>query len=639
MTETQPTGAAGAAALDLVAALDRLLTIGSLYPRGHARCKQIGKEFRSEFDRVLGGRSTLSVHVLPDTLAVQSEPVDVKVPHVGRVHRALAALGVLRLELDSTATIEDFLDLAAELLRCRHLVETSNRLQPLDLPAFSSSVRVRQREFGARVQSDPAASSDAVAAAVARVVERLNSSGIPGKPAEMLRSLVERVLQGVARRIDLTQSGADSPAEFTRSLEQVLDLGVHAIEQAVPELVSASGEAHRVRKLFDCAEKALALSPDRKSVQIMLDVLRQIAKETEVDRASAAASADHVMSVEELCQALDDYAKFNRRESHGDATEQQEFLSVVLQILCHNPERRLVQTAIERLSNLLSGRLRASDEPLLVAAVRDLLAQSDQDLADRLLPAIVRSVRSSGAILPARFLVEVGRGLPDAILETLWPHVVNEAMRGVPEAIARDLHRLAAGVRPAAMRRRLPRLDELDACRSREFDRTIFQPPVSELFPVFEQLLDSSARDVVAPLLWKGFRRAAFEWPGCQVFAMFPEYTPALRPFLAKMLHSGSDGRPTDAVMTDAVRILRESLPKLPGKRRGEAWVRSAIDSVVALDPIAGRPLLQDILRARRFLLVPGWPPECRDAARAGLEHAAAHDGSVTIRNGSEQHT
>ena len=70
--------------------------------------------------------------------------------------------------------------------------------------------------------------------------------------------------------------GAHAP--ITRSLEDVLSVGVHAIRHALHDL--PADDTGDLRSLFACAEKAIALSDDRPSVELMLDVLRQSAQES-----------------------------------------------------------------------------------------------------------------------------------------------------------------------------------------------------------------------------------------------------------------------------------------------------------------------------------------------------------------------
>jgi len=66
-------------------------------------------------------------------------------------------------------------------------------------------------------------------------------------------------------------------------------------------------------------------------------------------------------------------------------------------------------------------------------------------------------------------------------------------------------------------------------------------------------------------------------------------------------------------------RLLKTTVANLKPFMRDDPWVREAITWLGKLDPKRSKALLNKIINEKKYLVLPVWPAECRQAARDAL--------------------
>lgn len=615
----------------IVASLDRLFSLCALYPADHIRIVEARNEFQQDLAEVIGKSGTLLIEGGREGLFVHSQVLGVEYQGVRRFQELLQSIGINRIEILPSATAEDLHRLASLLLKYKHQAEASQGFRQFEFPDLPSTIRIAQREFGKRHGRAPGNTlgSERIEAAIESTLRILEERDIGEEKLETCQRIIEEVLAKIVERVELeSPSPGASGMCFDRSLDDVLELGVHAIQHAMTELLSDDEKIDDLRNLFESAEKAVALSNDRESVELLIDVLQQASRECLEEEERSAPEGDDgdesgfELSLEELQKSLADCAAsaapFNslRLEDLG------EHLSNLAQLLFQYPTPKVLTGIGNELSRSLSGKLLPRERRVLLSACRQLLNQPDKALVDRSLPLILKPLRQSNPEYLVRFLFHLDKSSSPGGHENIWPHLVNEILLGleVEEGkYVRKIHRLTADLPEQIMFQEIPRLERLDAMREGLFSKSIFHPPVKELYPIFAVLLSSAQSAMIGSFLLNGFQTHPMVWTGSEALGFLTEYDPGHRAFFVRLLREAGEAHKSRILQHLAGKIIIEGLPSLPEKRREETWVPNAIHALGVLEIREAVPCLKEILDARKFFMLPLWPAACRRSAREAL--------------------
>lgn len=615
----------------IVAALDRFFSLCTLYPADHIRIVEARNEFQQNVVEVIGKSGTLHIEGAREGLFVHSQVLGVEYQGVRRFQEILHSIGINRIEILPSASAEDLHRLASLLLKYKHQAEASQGFRQFEFPDLPPTVRIAQREFGKRQgrASGNALGSERIEAAIESTLRILEERDIGEEKLETCQRIIEKVLTKVVERVELESpsSGASSMC-FDRSLDDMLELGVHAIQHAMTELLPDDGKIDDLRNLFESAEKAVALSDDRESVELLIDVLRQASRESMYEEERDAPKGDEgnesgcELSLEELRKSLADFVASAAPFRSLKPKDRGEHLSILAQLLFHYPTPKVLAAIGSELSRSLSGKLLPRERHVLLSACRQLLGQPDKALVDRSLPLVLKPLRLSKSESLARFLLDLDEPSSPGARENIWPHLVNEVLLGLEGEkgkLVQELHRLAADPPEQIMFQEIPRLERLDAMRERLFSKKIFHPPVMELFPLFTVLLSSDQSVMIGSFLLNGFQTNPPDWTGSEALAFLTEYDPGHRAFFVRLLREAREAQKSRILQHLAGKIIIEGLPSLPEERRDESWVPGAIRALGVLEIREAVPHLQEILDARKFFMLPLWPAACRRSAREAL--------------------
>jgi hypothetical protein len=330
-------------------------------------------------------------------------------------------------------------------------------------------------------------------------------------------------------------------------------------------------------------------------------------------------------SLDELRQALRRCAAQASEPVNLIADDRQEELSILMQML-RTDQKPQVQVRIQKhLRENLKAELQPAEWRIVVEGVHLLVRQRDEERLSGALVMMTDALRRSEFTSSLALLRDVCRDCPLDELAILWPYVINEILvcGKHPDPMAfRELCEIVAKLPPEGMERGLPKLQHLEALRDQHFALDVFVPPPTVLYPIFAQLLDTSRGAFIGERLVNGLRRSPPGWVGEAVLPLMSRFHPKHKRFLAELLRTTGQSRPSKTLLESAGRIIGELLPALPHNRRGRAWVPGSIRSVSRLPVPNARAVLQGIVRGRRLWVFPEWPSACRKAARDMLKQS-----------------
>ncbi|MFH1842371.1 MAG: hypothetical protein ABIF77_04135 [bacterium] len=615
-----------------MASLDKLFNIVPYYPAKHARCVEVARAFKDTTRHLLRGKPTLCIEGCQDGLLVHGRLLDSEQQGVKRTHDILETLGIIRLEIDILADTEDLHQFTSVLLQARHKAKVSHGFEMFDFSRLPVSTRAVLREFGQRTPDrlGPATNHEQIRAAVESALNGLENLDLDPTTRASCKELVEKVFARVADQLDRHQPATKTvPGKFTRSLKEVLDLGVHAIQHALRQASSRGQLGEGLNDLFGMAEKALALSENEQSVELMLSVLRQARQESPsadsllCAEEDVSSEGDHELPLSELRSLL------GIRCADVDPLEtlvppdNGEWLGVLLESVNNDPSPAVQQRIARELRSCLEGVITVREQSVLSNGVATMCQRVAPNVVDVILPAVLQYCRRTESESPARFLVGCAPPGTTSGHEAVWPHAVNEILLGlleIDELTVDALHRLVSTVPATVLATGVERLENLEALRDCRLAKRLLHRPPAQLNPVFASLLSSSRADVIGAMLWKGLQRTPPSWPGAAIIRYLPAYKSSWHQILADYLkvEAGSDEIP--ALLDRISQILVEQLTALPATQRNEEWVPLAITVLGERGHPTIGPFLEDVLGNRKFGLFHQWPAVCRTVAERALK-------------------
>jgi hypothetical protein len=283
-----------------------------------------------------------------------------------------------------------------------------------------------------------------------------------------------------------------------------------------------------------------------------------------------------------------------------------------------------------RLFARLSRALDAEETAVMGCWIESLCAPSrGPQLLDRLLPVLFEQMRRAApATVLAVLLVALQRPRPGS-LRALWPHLASDMLHGcegAPEAARDQAVALLAQVEGGVLQSEMERFAALVAGRETVSPRFL-NPPRRRLSAFYEALLGLPNAMALARLVIEGYRRSPP--PNSAARALVAIHADgSARTFLRRVLREELDGGETESLRRMAAGIVAASIRAVPREGRKAPWVADAVAALGALRCTLAEQIVEDILRARRFLFFRTWPSVCRRAAAAAWEklHSARMD-------------
>lgn len=400
-----------------------------------------------------------------------------------------------------------------------------------------------------------------------------------------------------------------------RSLDQVLDIGLAALQQSLLELDAGDLDFDALEVVLETAEQAIALSGEGSAGR---EAPASPVPDAPHPRGEG---AEPELSLEGLVAQLATLERSVTDPLQLTAVDAQaEELSIVLSMLLASDASRAPAWLGERLRANIRSAIATDSRTLWWRTVRALMDVGDQQVLDLIFPLIARTLRFARPPLVEQ-LVAAAQDTTEIAHEAIWPHAANElllARRERGDRTPPGLVELVARV-PAREERSIDRLGRLQALAGDCVARDAFNPRVRALYPFFARLLKTVHGPRVGPAVVTGLRVAPLEGDWTIALQALRGYRSAHASFLRRVLLEADSRAPSRELLEQAAAAVAASLAELPEEQRGESWIPDAILWLASERSPAVARLATDIRRARKRPFVPAWPVGCRRAAKRAL--------------------
>lgn len=635
VAENQPLSAEHA---ELFVALDRLLSIGSYYTPDHARYQEVARRAHAAIKNNLSGAASLEIECTAEGFYVHDIFIEGDQQETRRIFELMDALNIGLLEIQAVATTSDLHEAMSTLKRhqvTKAGVKNYEEIEINDLPdtitTTSQSLHVRTKD----PTSGPGGTRSRAALADYSVIPDANLASTP--EGQKLEREFLNIISGIMMSGDATHllSLDNDEARNSALRHWVSDSAIHAIKEIIRALEKSHSDPMVLEHLIGHAQAALRMTGDADLVELIFDRLR---KETGIKgdnrqpllsnrpkpKKLKSSVVKYTMTPEQMNCIIDELNEESVIPDDLLGPSTADCLGICAQIMCSAPSDLTTQGISSTIFRILSApTLTDEDLSVSVSALTMILKTGSRDLVDMAIPMYFSPLRKFNPRHLGPVWLNVWKSLTDVDHKRMaWPHLVNELLMGVEWedpaqklALFESLSRVEVG-NGSEM---LERLEELQALRDHVMEPELFHVPAPLLYPVHIVLLDSTMSHEHGAKLYERLAHQRAHLLANLLVSIMGKYKQSNKLVYQAILEQGVTEKIIPTLMDLGSRLLKTTLMNLSPDLRNGQWVSEAVSWLGRLDAKRANPILNNILKEKKYLILPVWPADCRRAARHAL--------------------
>lgn len=625
---------------DLLVGLDRMLTVGSYYPPGHEKYRQVSAAAHRAVARAAGPNGIVSIEIDEPglTIGLSFAPADSR--EAKRLHKLLMPLDIALLEIDADASIEDLHASLAVLKKHQSELTGARAYRAIVIKGLPESVRVTNRTLYVKMKHRLTGPGGTLPHAEAFDPNTIpDAMLVPTPEGQKLEREFLAVVRGIMQAGDperLKQLHETPIDKITEALgEWIPDAAIRVMKEIIDRLAETNSDPLVLESLVGHARRALEMTGDVELVELAfqrLRVEREVKGESRplLDKRPKPRNVKrqpvvYTMTRAQLGALVDEVTAEARPIEDLNARTNADCLGICYQILSTAPTPELAGN-ITSLMQALVGSDDCSQGDLIVArdALRSAFQQGWNEQTTELAMALLGPMRLVRPEKLGWLWLATWEGLLDtAQKEAAWPFLVNDLLLGITWEDAAGRLQLYSELTRLDTHDRLDllaRLEDLPALRDKQATGDILDGPPPLLYPVYRLLLRSSLSEEFGPRLLARLVAQKAHPLVVQLLESLGGYDRGQIRLYQAMLDQGVTERVTPALADQAGRYLRGIVTRLTDDELSEPWVPGAIAWLSQLRVGGVTGILRDIVKERRWLFIPIWPREAREAARTALE-------------------
>ena len=644
-TSASPAGSDRAPSLasehaDLLVALDRMLTVGSYYPPGHEKYREVAQAAHRAVARAEGPQGCVAIEVTDTGLNLGASYAPGDGREAKRLHKLLLPLDIALLEIDTAATSEQLHEALVVLKKAQASLSATRTYRTIDITGLPPTVRATSRTLYVKMKHKLAGSGGTRPGIDAFDPNTIPDAALVSTPdGQKLERDFLAIVRGIMMGGDpeRLRALAETPVDrISEALgEWIPDAAIRAMKAIIDRLEATNSDPMVLESLVQHAQKALELTGEPTLVELAFEKLR-VEREVKHEARPLLESRPkpksgrrqpvvYTMTRAQLGVLVDEVTAQIRVIPDLNAQTNADCLGICCRILAGGPSPELAGHVTE-LMHALVGDERNTTQDLEVArdALRSAFATGWNDGTADLARSLLEPLR---VVRPERLSwmwMATWEGLLERRQkEAAWPFLVNDLLLGMTWTDETGRLQLLAELTALDVRDRgdlLARLEALPALREKRAVFDLLDVPAPLLFPLYRLLLRSSLSEELGPRLLERLRSQPPHPLVTQLLAMMGPWDRGQLRLYQAMLDQGVVERVTPALADAAGRYLRAVITRLDDTELELPWVPGAISWLSRLRPQAAVEILRDVVEERRWLFIPVWPADCREAAREALE-------------------
>jgi len=591
----------------LLKSINHLMTVGTYYSLEHEQYVLASRKAAESITAAMAEQPRLTLEIGAEGMMCGGQTVPATGREVRQLHDLLVPLNIARVEIDRELKASELRTALQVFHDYRRELGASSGFHEVTIEGLPPTVRT----VGCRLSTD----------------EQPEDS-VPVMP-QSLEDLAQNFLQLVGRIIANMES-ASAAAAGSGGGNGIGSADLRDLADALRQLARTESDPHRLLHLIQSAQRALELSRDPDSVDLVFRLLR-----TELETKAPPPVLPRGMTAPETRRPEVDLAPLGHdldaalAEAEGlgplirNGTKR-DFLGICIKVMLAEPSSSLQTHLTAACEVALSDPLTNIEEIKLCARWMSVAIRHDREaVCGQLLESITGPLRQYHPVLLARFWRLLWERLDSEQRGDLWPFLANDVLLGmgeIPDDLNLGLLEDLGSVTLHQARAGRSRLFIMSACRGSQASGRIFALPPGRLYALHAILLTSPLADWHGPRLQRQVMRTTGDGLMKAVVHLLGDFQRENAVLLAGLLEQEATGSLPPDTKEVVVQVLSDGLRRLPAKRRSEPWVIEALDWLDRLDHGAAEPVLARILHQRRFFFLKAWPRECRMAAERRIE-------------------
>jgi len=625
----------------LCSALDRLLTIGSYYQPSHERFQEVARECQAALKKSISSTDKLEIFINSAGLVIEDGLLEAQEVAARRLFDLLDPMHIAVLEIDPHTT-SDHLHLAlASLKKARNSLTARQSYREIEIKGMPETVRVINRSLYLKTQANkqpkPAPKSKKNKPEVTFFDHNLVSDLLLQNTdqGQKLEKEFVGIIQGIMATADptrLKKSAGDKSDPEDWLPEETVD----AIKGVLSALSGTGSDLMNLQHLIAQAQTALEMTGDPQLVDLVFSRLqkdsRDLARKRVVpkmigkgDRSSRPGPKKTlIMSQDEMREIVD-----NLEIPYGPMPDPMEraagdCLQICVQIMDLAPTEDLVSGIEETLLRLITtGKMGGPKREAIITTLGAVLGGRTEETIDRLWPMIWGPMKRTHPQDLGLLWHDLWLSLSGTQKESAWPYLVNDLLEGLdlPDRLKRVIL-LESLTKVDALGNSELRvtLENLSALGAGVICRNFFDAPAPLLYPVHKVLIGCSIAPSFGPLLHENLVNQAPNRLSSVLLEIMDGYQPVNRSIYLAILDQGIDENLSSEMWEIAPEIIEEALADLHWDYMEEDWVAEAITWLGHLGSESALPILDSILKEKKFAVLSGWPLSAREAAAQAQE-------------------
>jgi hypothetical protein len=614
-------------AASLLKAIDTLLTVGAYYSADHDQYRLVSEKTCRQIVEAIGPDKAMAIEITAAGMMIRSQLVDPHHRNVRLLHDLLVPLNIARFEICLGLTPADLRQAVTALQLHKQNLGNTEGFQEIKIENLPDTVNTASRKVVRDTGDRPAGRSlslDQFFGSDNPETGRLDDDILMPESEKLAREFLEVVNRILA---NLEKGELESDHQESSLHPESSPENIRALREALQRLVEVNPDPGDLARLIEHAKRALDLSRDPNSVDLVFSLLKTEAdkggdwKYKARDKNRNKPQPEFKLSVDQLRKSIVDLEKECGPPDAPVPTARANFLGICFHLLGTDPSEAQAKTLVDNLARALTDRdLTLQDLNLCSSAVITSAHMNHQATLDRVLSAFTVPLRAHKPEYLVRFWLQIWESLDPGRRALAWPHLVSDLLLGLentsPEAVEKMW--LAAGELDSKIAiTQVARLDSTAALGQKVICPVLMSLPLVQMYPVHMVLMKSSQALVHGARLHDHLRRQPLNGLTEILMKVLGEYDPVHDTFYLSLIKQSGGETITPDLRRMSARLICEALMGMESKSRTDGWVLRAIGWLGKLDPVFALPVLARIRDEKKFFFFKAWPEECREAAQA----------------------
>lgn len=610
----------------------RVFKIGIYYPVGHVVLDQAAGKCIQQLREI--SVKTPSVRLSIDKVHFYVEGNKLAATFgVGKeLHQLFYNLGIVAVSIDRTVTHKELLRFVKGLLNWRMKLETAQSLISFNVDELPASIRVEQQDFVVDESSirDETEEDDGKEK-LDELCSSLAGQGLTEQQVGQCRNLLLTLSRtSVSKRLEL-KGFPNATWDDVQTLLYQIVTGAYSKETGQFRSI-AKNDINVISSIFQSLERGLMDTTAKETIQFLVSHLSG-RKEVEDDFKSHEydpVGQKTLQRFHEEALTIPELKTFVYENNipvsvlgQLTAADRSEQLSIHLQLILGCKDRELQREISQKIKKIIVTTLTERERDVLIAGIKYLADFGSIELFSRCFIMVLETLRQTQTARSLDFIVEFWAKIPHASHLLLWPFVVNELLVvGIEEKRESffEVLEIASHMHRDGMKSMKPQLEEMDGFGQTPLADICFRSSCIYSYRLYAFLFETSLEDLIPQKVLEAFQKDPQDKLMEAVAPLLElEKTHHLE-FLYNYLMQAHQKEPPLALRMAGGEIILEYLQNITEEQRVSDFLETTILATSSFYTKGMKEMLEQIIKAKKAVVVPLWPKKCRKAALAALK-------------------